>query len=89
MDYMKEASAHHLNGVDLPFWRDWHMVELLAFLNPEPLHHLHKLFWDHKTQWCINVLTKPEIDFQFSILQPHIGFHHFKEGITKLKQVMG
>jgi hypothetical protein len=43
-DYMKEASAHHLNGIDLPFWRDWHMAEPSTFLNPEPLHHLHKFF---------------------------------------------
>jgi Plavaka transposase len=86
---MKEASARHLNGVDLPFWRDWHMAEPSTFLNPEPLHHLHKFFWDHETRWCINVLTKPEIDFRFSILQPRIGFRHFKEGITKLKQVTG
>jgi hypothetical protein len=87
MDYMKEASAHCLNGVDLPFWRDWPMAEPSMFLNPEPLHHLHKFFWDHETQWCINILMKPEIDFQFSILQPCIKFHHFKEGITITKNV--
>lgn len=88
-DYMKAASSHRLNGVDLPFWKDWCMADPATFLNPEPLHHLHKFFWDHESQWCMNVLTKAEIDFRFSVLQPRIGFHHFKEGISKLKQVGG
>lgn len=30
-----------------------------------------------------------EIDFRFTILCPHTGFRHFKEGISKLKQVTG
>lgn len=88
-DYMKAASSHRLNGVDLPFWKDWCMADPATFLNPEPLHHLHKFFWDHESRWCMNVLTKAEIDFRFSVLQPRIGFHHFKEGISKLKQVGG
>lgn len=88
-DYFKEASEHHLNGVDKPFWRDWALAEPSNFLTPEPLHHLHKFFWDHEMRWCINVLTASEIDFRFSILQPQVGFRQFKEGITKLKQVTG
>lgn len=87
--YIKEASSSHFNGVDLPFWRDWHMAEPSTFLNPETLHHLHKFFWDHDAKWCMNVLTRPEIDFRFSVLQPRIGFRQFKEGISKLKQVTG
>jgi hypothetical protein len=35
------------------------------------------------------VVGDAEIDFQFSVLHPHTGFHHFKEGISKLKQVTG
>ena len=30
-----------------------------------------------------------EIDFRFSVLHPHVGYRHFKEGISKLKQVTG
>jgi len=29
------------------------------------------------------------VDFQFSVLYPHTGFWHFREGILKLKQVTG
>jgi len=35
------------------------------------------------------MLGEQEIDFHFSVLQPHIGFRHFKGRVSKLKQVMG
>ena len=28
-----------------------------------------------------------KIDFQFLVLQPHVGYRHFTEGISNLKQV--
>jgi hypothetical protein len=34
-------------------------------------------------------LVVSELDFQFLVMQPISGFHHFKEGISKLKQVTG
>ena len=37
----------------------------------------------HPRSWGI------ELDFCFSILQPHTGFCHFPEGISNLKQVTG
>jgi hypothetical protein len=87
--YLKEASSYRLNRVDKPFWRDWALTEPSNFLIPKSLHHLHKFFWDHERKWCTNILTASEIDFQFSVLQPHVGFRHFSEGITKLKQATG
>ena len=51
--YFKEArDRFRLNGVHLPFWRDWALpdgtvMEPSQFLTPEPLHHWHKQFWDH------------------------------------------
>ena len=59
------------------------------FFNPEVLHYLHKEFWDPDVQWCIDVLGAAEIDFRFSVLQPVMGFHHFREGILSLRQVTG
>jgi hypothetical protein len=47
------------------------------------------MFWGHDVKWCIHVLGAAEIDFRFSVLHPHTGFRHFKEGISKLKQVTG
>ena len=45
--YIKEAAKFHLNGVHQPFWCDWPMAKPSNFLTPEPLHHWHRMFWDH------------------------------------------
>ena len=87
--YLTEAKKFRLNGVDKPFWRDWPLAEPSLFLTPEPLHHFNKEFYDHDLKWCIRMLGQQEIDFRFSVLQPHIGFRHFSGGISKLKQVTG
>jgi hypothetical protein len=88
--YVKSAfSKFHLNGVHRPFWRDWPLAEPHQFLTPELLHHWHKMFWDHDIKWCIHAVGSAEIDFRFSILPLHTGYRHFKEGISRLKQVTG
>ena len=87
--YLREALKLRLNGVHLPFWRDIPLSCPSRFFNPEVLHYLHKEFWDHNVQWCINALGAAEIDFRFSVLQPVMGFCHFKEGILSLRQVTG
>lgn len=87
--YGEKAMTYRLNGVDLLFWRDWPFAEPSIFLTPEPLHHWHKAFWDHDAKWCIRAVGPSEIDFRFSILPRRVRFRHFKEGISKLKQVTG
>ncbi|KAJ3515847.1 hypothetical protein NLJ89_g1501 [Agrocybe chaxingu] len=87
--YEKEALKHRLNGVHRPFWHDWALSDPVLFLTSEPLHHWHKAFWDHNTKWCIYAVGGRELDFRFSILHPRVGFRHFKEGISTLKQVTG
>ena len=93
--YAKEAQRRfRLNGVHLPFWRNWTLpdstiADLSQFLTPKPLHHWHKQFWDHDAKWSIHAVGKGEIDFRFSLLQPCVGFRHFKLGISSLKQVTG
>jgi hypothetical protein len=93
-EYVKKSKARRLNGVHLPFWRDWRLgtsnklPDPCDFLTPEPLHLWHKEFYDHDVKWCINLLGS-EIDFRFSVLQPIVGFRHFGNGISDLKQVTG
>ena len=87
--YERLAKKSHLNGVQLPFWRDWPLSDPSIFLTSEPLHHWHRQFWDHDVKWCIYAVGDNEIDFRFSILRVHTGYRQFKEGISKLKQVTG
>jgi len=99
--YVPAAKGIRLNGVHLPFWRDWFlqtppgssmqilMADPCRFLTPEPLHHWHKQFWDHDMKWSIRAVGAEEIDFRFSTLQPITGFKHFKDGVSTLKQVTG
>lgn len=88
--YENAAKSYRLNGVQLPFWRDWTLSsDPSSFLTSEPLHHWHRQFWDHDTKWCIYMLGAAEIDFRFSVLHNHSGYRHFKEGISGLKQVTG
>jgi hypothetical protein len=87
--YITQAKVYRLNGVHRPFWRDWPLSDPSEFFTPEPLHHWHRMFWDHDAKWCIRAVGPAEIDFRFSILHPHTGFRQFPEGISKLKQVTG
>ena len=87
--YIKACGTQRLNGVHRPFWRDWPLSEPSVFFTPEPLHHWHKMFWDHDAKWCIHAVGSAEIDFRFAILHSHTGFRQFNEGISKLKQVTG
>ena len=95
--YLPAAKEKRLNGVHLPFWRDWCLgssANLLQsnpsqFLTPEPLHHWHKQFWDHDVKWSTRVVGADEFDFRFATIQPVIGYKQFKNGVSTLKQVTG
>ncbi|KAI6029189.1 hypothetical protein BKA83DRAFT_4489153 [Pisolithus microcarpus] len=87
--YFAQCKEFRLSGVAEPFWQSWPLTDPANFLTPEPLHHWYRKFWDHDVQWCKNALSAPELDFRYSVLHPIVGMHHFKDGITALKQVTG
>ncbi|KAJ7703454.1 hypothetical protein B0H16DRAFT_1347131 [Mycena metata] len=87
--YIKAAKGVGLSGVHRPFWRDWPLAEPSNFLTPEILHHWLKMSWDHLCKWCLQAVGEAEIDFRFSVLRPHTGMRHFKEGISNAKQITG
>ena len=78
-----------MNGITEPFWKPYPLSDPSEFINPEVLHHFHRLFWDHDAQWCIFCADAAEVDFRFSVLQTAVGYRAFTEGISKLKQVTG
>ncbi|KAF9032580.1 hypothetical protein BJ165DRAFT_1417596 [Panaeolus papilionaceus] len=71
--FEREAMKCRLNSVHKPFWKDWDLSNPGVFLTSEPLHHWHRMFWDHDAKWCINAVGAAEIDFRFSILHSHTG----------------
>ncbi|OJA12991.1 hypothetical protein AZE42_13167 [Rhizopogon vesiculosus] len=77
----------NLNGIHEPFWQEWALSDPLSFITPEPLHHLHHMFWDHDLQWTIFVVGANELDFHFMLLQVSIGYCSFKDGVSTLKQI--
>ncbi|KAG2111131.1 hypothetical protein DEU56DRAFT_874448 [Suillus clintonianus] len=87
--YFNACAPFRLSGVAQPFWRDWSLADPHVFFTPEPLHHWHREFYDHDVKWCLAAVGEQELDFRFSVSQPLTTFRHFKDGISKLKQVTG
>ena len=88
-DFLKAIKQFQLNSVVELCWIGWALSDPSFFLNPEVLHHFHRMFWDHDIQWCISVIGAAELDFHFSLIQTLISYQSFSEGISKLKQVTG
>ena len=88
-EFLKVCRRLFLNGVHMPFWRNWALCDPSIFLPPEVLHMFHRLFWDHDLQWCILVVGPEELDYRLSLIQTPVGYCSFAEGVSKLKQVTG
>ena len=78
-----------LNGVHQPFWADWGQADPTLFLTVDVLHAFHKFFFDHPLKWVINIMGGDKLDQRIMALQPQISEHHWRNGISKLKQVTG
>lgn len=83
------AKEQNLNGVDKPFWRDWLYADPCLFLAPDSLHQWHKFFQDHPIEWAKQWLGSAEMDRRLSVLQPRVGFRHFRNGFTRFRQHTG
>ena len=88
-EFLKFAKSLLLNGVVEPCWDEWPLSCPSHFLHVEALHHFFQFSWDHNVQWCIEVVTPPEINYCFSLLQMTAGYHAFDDGISQMKQVTG
>lgn len=88
-EYKLAAFAVGLNGVTLPFWRDWENADPCRFLTPDALHQWYKFFMDHLVKWARAILGDKELDKRLSVLQPRVGFRHFVDGFTRFKQHTG
>lgn len=87
--FWKACQQRGLSGVDSPFWRDWGNACPSIFLAHDPLHGLHKFFWDHLVKWATNIMTGPELDARLKCIQQRVGVRHWAQGVSGLKQVTG
>ena len=87
-EFLVEAKKHNLNGVQLPFWRDWRFSNPSIFLIGELLHYGHKLFFDHPFKWCKVLLGHDEIDVHYHIQHKRVGVRHFN-GVSQVNQMTG
>jgi hypothetical protein len=88
-DFQDKGKELGLSGVHLPFWRDWFLADPYHFLVPEILHTCHKFFYDHPFQWCVNAIGALELDSRFKSLHPRVGFCHFNNSVSHVKQMTG
>ena len=86
--FQKLAKTLLLNGVHLPFWRDWMNAEPSIFLVPEILHACHKFFFDHILKWC-KFVAGSELDKRFKVHHKRISVRHFANGVSHVKQMTG
>ncbi|KJA18321.1 hypothetical protein HYPSUDRAFT_145116 [Hypholoma sublateritium FD-334 SS-4] len=87
--FWRACQQRGLSSVDSPFWSDWGDACPSAFLTHDPLHGLHKFFWDHIVKWAVNIMTGPELDARLKCIQPRVGVRHWAQGVSGLKQVTG
>jgi hypothetical protein len=60
----------------------------ILFYAPGSFAWSHKFFWDHPCKWIASLIGTECLDRRISLL-PKEGLHHFKSGISKLKQASG
>lgn len=87
--FHKACHSLGLSGVIHPFWRDWGTACPSTFLTPDALHGWHKFYFDHLIKWVINIAGADEVDRRLKALQPRVGVRHWRNGVSKLKQLTG
>lgn len=87
--YQETAHEYMLNGVHKPFWENLPGYRADLCVSPDILHGV-LIFWrDHIFRWIKRLVGVHEIDNRLKVLQPVVGFRHFKKGISHLSQWTG
>ncbi|KAF8551358.1 hypothetical protein OG21DRAFT_1478190 [Imleria badia] len=88
--YPPKFVAEGLRPVFSPFWANLPHTDIFMCITSDILHQLHQgLFKDHLKKWCTTIVGKKCFDSWFCAIPIHPELHHFKEGISKIKQWTG
>ena len=88
--YPPEFIANGLRPVFAPFWAELPYTDIFTCIASDILHQLHPgIFKDHFKKWCSTLVNKKYFDDRFCAMPIFPGLHHFKEGISKIKQWTG
>ena len=85
-----EFVTHGLWPVFSPFWADLPHTDIFVCICFDILHQLHQgIFKDHLKQWCLAIAGKKSFDARFQAMSSFRGLHHWKQGISVVKQWTG
>lgn len=87
-DFARECGKVHLNGVHLPWWRNFNLVDPSIFCCPDLLHSGYKLFFDHFHKACQIAVGAEELDRRFAIRHRRIGYGALRR-VSEVKQMTG
>ncbi|KAG9309129.1 hypothetical protein JVU11DRAFT_10835, partial [Chiua virens] len=88
--YPPRFFAEGLQPIFSPFWADLPHCNIFLAITANILHQLHQgIFKNHLKKWCCSLANWKELDTHFQAMPVYSGQHHFKDGISKIKQWTG
>ncbi|KZT70898.1 hypothetical protein DAEQUDRAFT_707629 [Daedalea quercina L-15889] len=87
-DFQRECKKVGLNGVHMPWWRDYLFADPSIFSVPDLLHSDYKFFFDHLLPACQIAVGADELDRRFAARHKRIGYATLRR-VSEVKQMTG
>lgn len=87
-DFQRECKKVGLNGVHLPWWRDYLLADPSLFSVSDILHFNYKFFFDYLLPACQIAVGTHELDRRFASRHKHLGYAALRR-VSEVKQMTG